>query len=424
MQINHASTRLRAVFTASAATLAVAASPAAATDGYFLNGIGAKSKGMGGAVIALPQESLAIATNPAAATEMDHRVDIGVDVFIPDRGAEIEGNGAGLNGSYSGNGRNPFFLPEFGYVRALTDDISVGLAINANGGMNTHYDNNPFASFGATGEAGVDLKQVFISPTIAVRIAEGQSIGVSPILMVQGFHANGIQPFTMASSDPANFSNNGTFASFGTGFRVGYLGQLTEGVRVGAFYQSKIWASRFKGYAGLFADQGGFDVPSSYGAGIAFQPNDRLTFAADVKRIEYSSVGSVGNPLAPLFANIPFGATDGPGFGWRDVNVFKLGAAYQLNSGLTVRAGYGRSQNPIPASETFLNILAPGVVKSHFTAGATLDVGSGMEVTAYAMHAPTVTVEGSNSIPLPYGGGEANVSLAETSFGVAWGWSF
>jgi len=411
------------MFTASA-TLALAASPAQATDGYFLNGIGAKAKGMGGVAIAAAQDALSIASNPAAATQFDKRVDFGVEIFIPDRGAEISGNGAGLNGSYSGNGANPFILPEFGYVHSVSDNVSLGIAINANGGMNTVYKTNPFASFGATGNAGVDLKQVFITPTAAVEFAPGHSFGVSPILMVQGFRASGIQPFTAASSDPANFTNNGTDWSVGGGFRAGYLGEFAPGFSFGAFYQSRIWASKFDKYAGLFANQGGFDVPESYGAGIAVRPVDGLLLAADIKRIEYSEIGSVGTPIAPLFSGVPFGFTGGPGFGWDDITVVKFGASYDFSDELTLRAGYGRSQNPVPASETFLNILAPGVVQDHFTVGATVGIGGGKELTAYAMHAPENTVSGSGSIPAPYGGGEADVSLAETSFGFSFGWEF
>ncbi|TIX51555.1 OmpP1/FadL family transporter [Alteraurantiacibacter aquimixticola] len=416
-------TRVAFAFTASALAL-LAASPAQATDGYFLNGIGAKAKGMGGVAIALPQDALSTATNPAAATALEKRVDFGVEIFVPDRGATISGNGAGLDGDYSGNGANPFILPEFGYVRPLSDHVSVALTINGNGGMNTDYEANPFANFGATGPAGVDLKQVFISPTIAVEFAEGHSLGVSPILLVQGFRATGIQPFTAASADPAHFTHNGTDWSFGGGFRVGYLGELAPGINVGAFYQSRIWAGGFDDYAGLFAQQGGFDVPESYGAGIAVQPVEGVTLGVDVKRIEYSEVQSVGNPLAPLFTGTPFGAEGGPGFGWEDVTVFKVGGSVDVSEDLTLRAGYGRSDNPVPSSETFINILAPGVVQDHFTVGATLGIGGGKELTAFAMRAPRNTVEGSGSIPAPYGGGEADVRLAETSFGMSFGWSF
>lgn len=407
-----------------AAVALTAPGAAYATDGYFVNGMGAKAKGAGGVAIAMAEDAVAITANPAAATQLGRRLDVGFELFVPRRGAEIRGNFAGLDGKYSGNGANPFVLPEVAYVQPLNDRFSVALAINGNGGMNTRYKTNPFASFGASGPAGVNLRQIFITPTVAAKVSEGHSIGVSPIILVQSFEMQGIQPFTGASSNPSNMTNRGEDWSTGAGVRIGYLGQITDTVSVGAFYQSKVWAQRFEKYSGLFADRGGFDVPASWGVGLSVKANERLTLGADYKRIEYADIGSVGTPLSPLFAGVPFGADNGPGFGWRDVDVIKLGAVYKANDKLTLRAGYGRSDNPVPPSQTFLNILAPGVVKDHFTAGATYRITPGMEVSGYLMHAPRVTVRGEGSIPAPYGAGEADVHLSETAAGLSLGLSF
>lgn len=406
-----------------ASAAAILPSAAQATDGYFLNGMGAAAKGAGGVAIAMPEDAGAIAANPAAATDIGHKLDIGFEVFIPRRGASISGNGANLNGDYSGNGANPFILPEVAYVRPLNDSVSLGLAISGNGGMNTQYDANPFANFGATGPAGVNLRQVFITPTVAVRVAAGQSVGISPLVVVQSFEMRGIQPFTAASSAPTQMTNRGEDWKTGAGLRIGYLGHFGDVVSIGAFYQTKVWAQPFTKYAGLFAGGGDFDVPSSWGAGIAIKASDALTIGADYKRINYSDVASVGNPLSALFGGNPFGSANGPGFGWRDVDVIKVGAQYRASDALTLRLGYGRSDNPVPASETFLNILAPGVVQDHFTAGATVRLNSGLEVTGYVMHAPRNTVQGSGSIPVNYGGGEADVHLSETSAGLSVGFN-
>lgn len=416
----------RRAFVALASSAAALAVPQAAhaTDGYFLNGMGAKAKGAGGVAIAMPDDAIAIAANPAAALDLGERLDIGFEVFVPSRGAAISGNGAGLNGTWSGNGANPFVLPEVGYVRPLGDDFAAGIAISGNGGMNTNYDANPFASFGAAGEAGVNLRQIFITPTLAARIGDGHSIGVSPIIVLQSFAVTGIQPFTAASSAPAQMTNSGDDWSSGAGVRVGYLGHFGKAVSVGAFYQSKVWAGRFEKYAGLFAGRGDFDVPASWGFGVSVKAGERLTLGADYKRIEYSGVKSVGNPLSPLFVGVPFGADNGPGFGWQDIDVVKFGAVYRASDSLTLRAGYGRSDNPVPASQTFLNILAPGVVTDHFTGGATVKLADNLELTGYVMHAPRNTVRGAGSIPLPYGGGEADVHLAETATGLSVGFQF
>lgn len=392
-----------------------------ATDGYFVNGMGAKSKGAGGVAIAMPEDAVAIAANPAAATTLDERLDIGVEVFVPSRGVDISGNGAGLNGNWSGNGANPFVLPEIAYVRPLGDSLAAAIVITGNGGMNTNYDANPFTSFGAQGEAGVNLRQIFVTPTLAARLGEGHSIGVSPILLLQSFSMSGIQPFTAASSAPAQMTNNADDWSTGIGFRIGYLGQIGSSVSIGAFYQSKVWAGSFDKYAGLFADGGDFDVPASWGFGFSVKATDRLTLGADYKRIEYSDVGSVGNSLAPLSAGVPFGAIGGPGFGWQDIDVVKVGAVFRASDKLTLRAGYGHSDNPVPQSQTFLNLLAPGVVTDHFTAGATVKLSGKLELSGYVMHAPRNRVRGAGSIPADYGGGEADIYLAETATGVSLG---
>jgi len=401
--------------------LLASAGTAHATDGYFLNGFGAKAKGAAGVAIALPQDALSINANPAAALEVGHRIDGGFEIFVPDRSATISGNGAGLDGSYSGNGKKSFVLPEVAYVQPLSDRFAVGISINGHGGMNTTYKTNPFGAFGGTGVAGVDLKQAFVTPTIAARITPKHSIGVSPIIVFQLFHAHGIQPFALASAAPNRFTNRGTDKSAGLGFRIGYLGKFGNRVRVGAFYQSMIWAGKFSKYAGLFAQQGGFDVPPSWGGGIAVDVTGRLTLAGDVKRIEYSKVESVGNPIAPLFAGVPFGADGGPGFGWRNITVYKTAAIYRAGDRWTLRAGYGRSGNPVPQSETFLNILAPGVAQDHFTAGATYKLSSRFEITGYVMRAPANEVRGQGSIPMPFGGGEADIRLAETAVGLSVG---
>ncbi len=404
--------------------LAPLPAPAFATDGYFLNGMGSKAKGAGGVALAMPEDAVAMAANPAVATELGSRLDIGAEIFIPRRGADIEGNGAGLNGAWSGNGANPFVLPELGYVRPLSDNLAAGVVITGNGGMNTSYTNNPFARFGATGPAGVNLRQIFVTPTLAARLGGRHSLGISPIFLIQSFEMKGIQPFTMASSAPAKMTNKGEDWATGAGLRLGYFGRFGDRLSIGAFYQTKTWAQRFAKYEGLFAERGGFDVPSSWGLGISFTATDRLSLGADYKRINYAGVKSVGTPLAPLFQNIPFGADAGPGFGWRTINVVKFGAAYQLSPKLRLRAGYGRSDNPVPASQTFLNILAPGVVTDHFTAGTTVKLSPKVELTGYVMHAPRKTVVGQGSIPMPYGGGEADIHLAETATGIALGFTF
>ena len=69
------------------AAVFAAGSAAWATDGYFPHGFGMKSKGMGGASVAVIDNAFAGINNPAASVWAGHRAEIGVDVFSPKRSA-------------------------------------------------------------------------------------------------------------------------------------------------------------------------------------------------------------------------------------------------------------------------------------------------------------------------------------------------
>ncbi len=399
-----------------------------ATNGYFSHGYGIKAKGMAGVGIALPQDALAAATNPAGMAFVGNRADLGLDIFMPRRGADIVGNMSpapyNLNGSYSGDGSKTFYIPEFGYNRMINPQLALGISVYGNGGMNTTYNSSPFAAIGGSNPAGVDLSQLFIAPTLAYKITPNHSLGISLNFAYQRFSADGLGPFAGLSSDPSKLSGVGDDTSTGWGVRVGWTGRVSDMVTLGATYQSKTQMSKFDKYAGLYAEQGAFDIPANYGVGIAVKATPKLTIAADVQTIEYSGIPSIANPVSNLFAGNPLGSTNGPGFGWRDMTVFKLGAAYELNSNLTLRGGYSTGRQPIPSSETFFNIYAPGVVEDHFTLGATWLLGRGQEFSISYMHAFKKTINGSNSMPAMLGGGEANLHMYEDSLGAAYAWRF
>ena len=404
---------------------------ALATSGYFATGYGVKSAGMGGVGIALPQDGLAAATNPAGTAFVGDRVDLGLTWFMPNRSAEITGSMAPVaNGDYDGNDKRNFFIPELGYVKQFSPQLSGGVAIYGNGGMNTDYATNPFAALGGTGNAGVDLSQLFISPSLAYKVAPDHSIGIAVNIAYQRFKAYGIPPAFQAcfSESPTNMSDNGYDSSWGWGGRIGYTGKITPELTIGATYATKTYMGSFDKYQGLFAEQGSFDIPANWGLGVAWKAIPALTLAFDYQRIQYSGVKSIANPIARSYPNSngpgnPFGSSNGPGFGWDDVNVYKLGAAYEIGD-WTLRGGYTYVTQPIPQSQTFLNILAPGVVQNHLSLGATWATSKTGELSFNYIHAFENTVNGSGSIPTAFGGGEANLTMYQNSFGVAYGWKF
>ncbi|MCK7582642.1 MAG: hypothetical protein MZV65_48465 [Chromatiales bacterium] len=80
-----------------------------------------------------------------------------------------------MNGTYDGNGKQDFFIPEFGYNKMLNPNLALGVSVFGNGGLNTELrQRDPAvrqsAVFGQQ-QAGVDLQQLFIAPTVAFKVA-------------------------------------------------------------------------------------------------------------------------------------------------------------------------------------------------------------------------------------------------------------
>ena len=116
------------------------------------------------------------------------------------------------------------------------------------------------------------------------------------------------------------------------------------------------------------------------------------------------------------------GDDNGSGFGWQDITVYKLGVSHAYSSSFTIRAGYDHCDQPIPNSQTLLNIVAPGVVQDHLTLGATWTLADKSEISVAYVHAFEKTVNGSGSIPAGFGSGEANLTMHEDSIGISYGW--
>ena len=410
---------------------------ASATNGYFGHGYGMKAKGMAGAATTNTEDAFFGANNPAAAAFVGNRIDLGVDLFSPIREASRSGSnyyGYVFDGSAKSDS-NYFLIPEFGYNKMINSNLALGVTVYGNGGMNTNYPvTNTFGPgtnlLAGNGRLGVDLVQLIIAPTVAFKVAPNHSIGVSPLIGYQRFKAEGLQAFGVQNSAGGNI---GYDDSFGYGVRVGYIGKIMPTVTVGAAYASKMNFEKFDKYAGLFAEQGGFDIPENYNLGVAWQATPAFKVALDYQRINYSDVKSIANPTSNIFNCFTgveqgcLGTNAGAGFGWDDAKVWKLGMEYKYTPKLTLRAGYSHTNSPIKGSDcststncgdVVFNVLAPAVIKDHVTLGFTYTLASGNELTMAYMHAFKNDVSGVD----PFFTGTTKIEMYQNSLGIQYSW--
>ncbi len=417
-----------------AVAAALAAPSAFATNGYFAHGYGMKASGMGGVSTAMTHDTFGGANNPATMVWVGNRMDIGASLFNPERSATRSGSAAGINAS-SESDSTLFLIPEFGYNKMLNPNMSFGVTVYGNGGMNTDYPAGAMSSatcggftggtatnsniLCGTGRLGVDLMQLVIAPTWSYKLNENHSVGVSPLLAYQRFQAEGLSAFSGLSNDSTKLTNNGYDTSTGFGVRIGWYGKMSDTVSLGAAYSTKIAMSKFDKYAGLFAEQGDFDIPSNFNLGVAFKVSPTTLVGVDYQKIKYTDVKSVSNSSSLSGA---LGTAGGRGFGWTDIDVFKIGVQYQHSDRLTIRAGIDRSDNPIRSEDVTFNILAPGVVTNHYSVGFTLAMDKSSELTGAYTYVAEKKVSGTSlfqSLGVS-GAGTEEIKMHQNVIGLAW----
>ncbi len=385
-----------------ALTCALGSFSAFATNGYFTHGYGMTHKGMAGAGVALSEELMSGANNPANILVDGTQFSLGLELFSPDRKytASIVDNffpnALYLEAKTQKSDNTLFAIPEFAIGHQLNEKVNIGLLVYGNGGMNTEYNAGtaPDGTFYA-GTAGVDLKQLFISPTVSYQFNEQTRVGVSPIYVVQQFEAQGLNNFAAYSQSPQDLSDNETDTSTGVGIQLGINQTINSSLNWGASYRSAVSMQEFDSYRGLFAEQGGFDLPSSIQIGAAFKvtPNNEIIF--DWQKINYGEVKSIANPINNLMS-APLGADGGAGFGWDDMTIYKLGYQWQRTVQQKIRFGISYTEQPIPSSEVLFNILAPGVQEWHFTTGFSHSFSNKVQLNAMAFYSPAKEVTGAN----------------------------
>ena len=442
----------RATALLSAFTLLMLSGAAMATNGYFTHGVGTESKGMAGTGVGSDAANgpIIVATNPALGVFTSDSWELGLGAFSTMRSYKASSSLAlGSGGAFTigpGNYDSSSELFPIPYI-AKSWSLDNGLAISAlfygRGGMNTDWDDpNATAFFDPTGmggigvefpgtygngDAGVDLSQAFLAINFAGKAGDNFAWGIGPVFAVQSFEAKGLMnfmPFTKTFNDcffgmppgtcdptPGSLTNNGHDVSTGFGGAVGIWWSMGNAVSAGLSYQSKMSMGDLEDYSDLYAEAGGFDIPSTAKFGISFKGDD-VRLNLDIEHTEFSDVSSVGNPMVNMF-NCPFavfqftgmpggdtesclGGKNGPGFGWEDMTTYKLGFEWTPGDTMAWRLGYSYGEQPIQEADVLFNILAPGVMEQHFTLGWTISKPNGCAWNYSLMYAPSKKVTGPN----------------------------
>jgi long-chain fatty acid transport protein len=387
--------------------------------GHVVSGVGAINHSMAGAAAAMPLDaSGALFWNPASITDLERsEVDVNVEPVLLDihlqssLGADSIAPGIPA-APLSGDTRSDLkvvVLPSVAWVhRPPGKRWATGLGVFGIGGFGVEYqdDSNPILTPqppNGFGFGSLRTRSQFIqfAPTLAYRLNEHLSVGVSPNIDVSALES---KPFPGASPDDANGDGFATYPDAKLTWAVGggVQGGLyfkRKGVHLGAAIKSPQW---FEPYHYKSQDEAGrprafkfrLDFPMIVTAGVGYSGLKRLKWAADVKYIDYRNTqGFNQSGIDPETQAVR-------GFGWKSIWAFATGLQYQVTERLSVRTGYGYSQNPVRNQEAAFSVGAPGIIKHHVNAGLTYQIKENFLLALAYHHGFANSVQGPFQTPL------------------------
>jgi long-chain fatty acid transport protein len=276
-------------------------------------------------------------------------------------------SGAPIGGGNGSGEHVPGVLPSIYVAGDLADGLRAGLAVTALYGLGTHYDATWSGRYHAIDS---ELISVVVQPTLSWQATPWLAVGGGPQIQYIRSRSTVAIDFGTIDAVAAGGAFGGvpgasdgrakvTLDGFGVGFALGALLTPAPGTRLGIGYRSAIDQSLDGDAefglggpvgAGLAALTGAFSntgasatvkLPDSLYLGIQQQLGAGVTVHADLHWMGWGRI----DQLVTRFDN-PAQATDVTRLPWDDSIYVAVGASWDVDERLTLRAGAAYDQGP------------------------------------------------------------------------------
>ncbi len=247
---------------------------------------------------------------------------------------------------------SPMGTPVYAYASyKITDKFAVGLGIYTPFGSNVTWPTD-WAGSHLVNE--IELSAIFIQPTLSYQLFDSVSIGAGPIIAIGGvqFNRNAGRSLTNEQGDRSNVAVEDS-GVLGYGWTAGLMFTPNDRFTFGFNYRSLINIESTEGTAtfsnfpnspltpanGETSFTATLPLPAELTVGVSYKW-DKLLLAFDYNRALWSEYES----LDLTFGN---GSTSINPRNYKDASTYRLGAQYEANDKLTVRAGYYFDESPV-----------------------------------------------------------------------------
>jgi long-chain fatty acid transport protein len=375
-------------------------------QGHMLHGVGPVNSAMGGAGVALPNESIgALTFNPALIADAKGNQISFITEFFQD-GIKIDTTLGTLTGHTDAPSQLGV-IPAFGWMlRDPSKKFALGFGLLAIAGFGTDYPADSASLLfapapGGFGRIYTDYRETKIPVAFAYQVTPKLAIGASFNLYLGEFAVAPL-PYKFFDVDPSNnryYPEAGKLRrSWAAAGQFGFYYQATPKMNIGASYttpqnfQTYVWNSTIATPASLQYGQPrtvSFDLdgPMIVSFGTGLKPSAKTSIAIDGMFTKYKGVHGFGGP-----GGIVNGVVDP--FGWRNIWTFKAGLQHIATEKLTVRAGYNYSQMPLRPEVVLSATGAPATFQHHFCGGIGLKMFPFLEAEASFYFVPRQHVVG------------------------------
>jgi long-chain fatty acid transport protein len=382
--------------------------PASAmAQGASLHGFGPVNSSMGGAGVALPEDSLnALGFNPALLTAAEgNQISFTAEFFKDD--IQIHTTFGSLSGDAHPSSQLTI-APSFGWmVRDPRKKMALGFGLIGVAGFGTDYpQDNASILFaqppGGFGRIYTGYQVTKIPVAFGFQVSPKLSVGASLNIYVGQFYVAPLPDgtFDTAANGDRWYPEAGKPSQkFAAAAQVGFVYQATPMVSVGASvttpqnyapyeYNSTIADPTSRSYG--LARRLSYDLDGpmvvSFGTGLK-SPNKKMQIAVDGMFTKYKGVHGFGSD-----GGIVNGIIEP--FGWRNVWTIKAGVQQQVSDTLTVRVGYNYSQMPLRGEVVISATGAPATFQHHITGGFGMKIFPFLTAEASAYYVPRQHVTG------------------------------
>ncbi len=379
--------------------------------GYRVSLQGQKALAMGHTGVAVVSSSELVFFNPAGLVYLDDVLNISAGV------SGVFSNIAYQNKEYGANERSdsPMGTPLYLYASyKATDWLSVGIGVYTPFGSEVKYEEGWAGSHLVN---NIDLKAIYIQPTISIKINDQLSIGGGPIYATGSVNFNRSLNRTLTDLDGNRSSVSVEAKGISSwGWVASTMFNFTDDFHLGATYRSKINLAADDGTAVFenvpnspltpFQDtsiSAGLPMPAEMTVGMSYDFGEKLVLAFDYNRSYWDAYKSLdidfANPNIPDSKNAR---------NYKNSSVYRFGAQYDVSSMFTLRAGYYFDESPVRPG--YFAPETPRNDSNNFTAGLTVNIGSHLQVDASFLYSHFKEIDASydyyfeNGVSVPFKG--------------------